>query len=137
MSALDQAVAELQARRSREDAERRAKQAASAAFLKAFFEADIAPSKALQDCGVQSVFDGMRLVLQRPQEGVYAEAILIVVGEQGEIDVNGRSLGPVGPQDAPAENKGADCRDHRSFQLVARPGRVVRGARVMRFWKDV
>jgi len=102
VSALDQAVAELEARRARDDAERQSRQAASAAFLKGFYEADIAPSKALQEGGIQAVFDGVRLMLQRPQEGVYAEGMMIVVGEQGEIDVNGRSLGPAGSQDRSA-----------------------------------
>lgn len=105
MSALDEAVAQLQARRDREDTERRVRQEASAAFLKAFFEADIAPSKALQESGVQAVFDGSRLMLQRPQEGIYAEGMAIVVGEQGEIDVSGRSLGPVGAGDIAAKKK--------------------------------
>jgi hypothetical protein len=64
-------------------------------FLKEFFEADLAPSKKLKDSGVQAAFDGKRIVLQKPEEGVYAEGMMIVIGEQGEIDVSGRSLGPV------------------------------------------
>jgi hypothetical protein len=95
MSALDKAVAELDAKRAREDAERRARQAAAAAFLKEFFDADLASSKSLKDRGVQAAFDGKRILLTRPEEGVYAEGMMIVVGEQGEIDVSGRSLGPV------------------------------------------
>ena len=96
MSALDQAVAELEAKRSKDAAERKSRQAAAGAFLKAFFDADIAPSRRLKDSGVQAAFDGSRLVLRKPEEGVYAEGMMIVIGEQGEIDVNGRSLGPVG-----------------------------------------
>ena len=80
----------------RTDAERRARQEAAGAFLKEFFDADLAPSRKLKECGVQATFDGRRILLQRPEEGVYAEAMMIVVGEQGEIDVSGRSLGPVG-----------------------------------------
>jgi hypothetical protein len=99
MSALDRAVAELDARRSKDDAERRARQAAAGAFLKAFFESDLMPSKALKAHGVQAMFDGKRILLQKPEEGVYAEGMMIVVGEQGEIDVSGRSLGPVGSGD--------------------------------------
>ena len=95
MSALDKAVAELDAKRSKDDAERRSRQQAAAAFLKEFFDADLASSKSLKDRGVQAAFDGKRIVLQRPEEGVYAEAMMIVIGEQGEIDVSGRSLGPV------------------------------------------
>jgi hypothetical protein len=95
MSALDAAVAELEAKRARENAERKARQQASSAFLKEFFETDIAPSKKLKDHGVQVAFDGGRITLQKPEEGVYAEGMMIVAGEQGEIDVSGRSLGPV------------------------------------------
>jgi len=95
MSALDRAVAELEARRAKDDADRRARQERASAFLKEFFDADLAPSKKLMDSGVQVSFDGKRILLQKPEEGVYAEAMMIVVGEQGEIDVSGRSLGPV------------------------------------------
>jgi hypothetical protein len=103
MSALDKAVAELDARRSKDDAARRARQQAAAGFLKEFFDADLATSKTLKDRGVQAVFDGKRIVLTKPEEGVYAEAMMIVVGEQGEIDVSGRSLGPVGAADKDAK----------------------------------
>jgi hypothetical protein len=105
MSALDKAVAELDAKRSKDDAERRARQQAASAFLKEFFDADLAPSKKLKDRGVQAAFDGKRILLQRPDEGVYAEGMMIVVGEQGEIDVSGRSLGPVGAADKDAKKK--------------------------------
>jgi len=109
MSALDKAVAELDARRAKDEADRRARQQASSAFLKEFFEADIAPSKRLRDNGVQAAFDGMRILLQKPEEGVYAEGMMIVVGEQGEIDISGRSLGPVG----------ADDKDAKKNELIA------------------
>jgi hypothetical protein len=95
MSALDKTVAELEAKRSKDDAERRARQQAATAFLKEFFDADLAPSQKLRDSGVLAAFDGKRVVLTKPEEGVYAEGMMIVIGEQGEIDVNGRSLGPV------------------------------------------
>ena len=36
-------------------------------------------------------------MLERPDEGHFSEGLLIVVGEQGEIDVGGKSLGR--PQD--------------------------------------
>ena len=109
MSALDKAVAELDARRAKDEADRRARQQASSAFLKEFFEADIAPSKRLRDNGVQAAFDGMRILLQKPEEGVYAEGMMIVVGEQGEVDISGRSLGPVG----------ADDKDAKKNELIA------------------
>jgi hypothetical protein len=95
MSALDKTVAELEAKRSKDDAERRARQQAATVFLKEFFDADLAPSTKLKESGVLAAFDGKRVVLTKPEEGVYAEGMMIVVGEQGEIDVNGRSLGPV------------------------------------------
>ena len=100
MSALDKAVAELDVRRTREETERRARRQAAGAFLKEFFDADIATSKKLGDSGVQAAFDGSRILLRKPEEGVYAEAMMIVVGEQGEVDVNGRSLGPMNAAEA-------------------------------------
>jgi hypothetical protein len=105
MSALDKAVAELEAKRSKEDAERRARCDKASAFLKDFYEADLATSQKLKDSGVQVVFDGSRIVLRKPEEGVYAEGMMIVVGEQGEIDVSGRSLGPVGADQKTSEEK--------------------------------
>ena len=63
MSALDKAVAELDAKRSKDDAERRARQQAAGAFLKEFFDADLAPSQKLKHRGVQAAFDGKRILL--------------------------------------------------------------------------
>ncbi len=105
MSALDKTVAELDAKRSRDDAERRARQQAAIAFLKDFFDADLEQSKSLKEHGVQAVFDGKRILLTKPEEGVYAEGMMIVVGEQGEIDVSGRSLGPVYVKDKETRKK--------------------------------
>jgi len=105
MSALDKVVAELGEKRARDDAERRARQQAAGAFLKEFFEADLAPSKSLKDHGVLAAFDGKRILLTKPEEGVYAEGMMIVVGEQGEIDVSGRSLGPVYVKDKEIRKK--------------------------------
>lgn len=99
MSALDKAVADLDAKRAQDEAERQKKLKAAAAFLKEFYDADVAPSKALKDNGVEAVFDGSRIMLRKPEEGVYAEGMMIVVGEQGEVDVSGRSLGIVTPAD--------------------------------------
>jgi len=95
MSALDKAIAELEAKRAKDDAERQARRQAASALLKDFFDADVAPSRKLKDSGVRAAFDGVRIVMQKPEEGVYAEGLMIVVGEQGEIDVSGRSLGHV------------------------------------------
>ena len=105
MSALDKTVAELDAKRSKDDAERRSRQQAAATFLKEFFDTDLAPSKSLKDRGVQAAFDGKRILLTKPEEGVYAEGMMIVVGEQGEIDVSGRSLGLVYVKDKEVRKK--------------------------------
>jgi hypothetical protein len=99
MSALDKAVSELDAKRSKDTAERRARQQAASVFLKEFFDADLVSSKTLKEHGVEAGFDGKRILLRKPEEGVYAEGMMIVVGEQGEIDVSGRSLGPVSAND--------------------------------------
>ncbi|MEI8152122.1 MAG: hypothetical protein WCG92_11040 [Hyphomicrobiales bacterium] len=105
MSALDKTVAELEAKRARDDAERRARQEAAGVFLKDFFNTDLSPSTSLKDHGVQAAFDGKRILLTKPEEGVYAEGMMIVIGEQGEIDVSGRSLGPVYVKDKDIRKK--------------------------------
>jgi hypothetical protein len=93
MSALDQAIAELEEKRAKENAERKTRHTTACAFLKSFYESDVAPSKKLKANGVRAVFDGARILLEKPEVGVYADGMMIVVGEQGEIDVNGKSIG--------------------------------------------
>ena len=93
MSELDKAIAALEARRFEEEAERKRRRTAACAFLKSFYESDVVPSTKLKERGIASAFDGARLVLERPDEGHFSEGLLIVVGEQGEIDVGGKSLG--------------------------------------------
>ena len=101
MSEVDKALAALDARRAGEEADRQTRRKASCAFLKGFYEADVAPSRKLKERGIESSFDGARLVLQRPEEGHFSEGLAIVVGEQGEIDVGGKSLGrPQGGDEA-------------------------------------
>jgi hypothetical protein len=97
MSALDEAITELESNRAKESAERQKRHQMACAFLKEFFESDVAPSKKLKAHGVRTTFDGARILLEKPEVGVYADGMMIVVGEQGEIDVNGKSLGPVRP----------------------------------------
>ena len=53
--------------------------------------------------GDDAAFDGKRILLEKPEVGVYADGMMIVVSEQGEIDVNGRSLGPVRSEHANAK----------------------------------
>jgi hypothetical protein len=93
MSELDKALTALEAKRAQEDAERLARRKLGCDFLASFYENDVKPSRKLAARGVEAWFEGGRLVLQRPDEGDFAEALLIVVGEQGEIDVGGKSLG--------------------------------------------
>ena len=101
MSELDKALAALDARRAEEEADRRRRRAAACDFLKGFYETDVAPSRKLKERGIASSFDGGRLLLERPDEGHFSEGLAIVVGEQGEIDVGGKSLGrPQGGDEA-------------------------------------
>jgi len=93
MSEFDRALTKIETHRAREEAARQRRVAAAAAFLKSFYEKDIKASKKLKEYGVETEFDGARLVLERPSEGQFSEGLLIVVGEQGEIDVGGKSLG--------------------------------------------
>jgi hypothetical protein len=103
VSELDKALAALDARRAEEEADRRRRCAAACAFLKEFYEADVAPSRKLKERGIASSFDDGRLLLERPEEGHFAEGLAIVVGEQGEIDVGGKSLGRHQPGDEAAK----------------------------------
>ena len=109
MSALDQAIAELENKRAKENAERSARLETACAFLKEFFKSDVAPSQKLKAQGIRATFDGKRILLEKPEVGVYADGMMIVVGEQGEIDVNGKSLGPVQP----------DRQDVKKNELIA------------------
>jgi hypothetical protein len=93
VSELDKALGALETRRAEEEAERQRRRTAACAFLKGFYEGDVAPSRKLKERGIAAYFDGARLVLERPDEGHFSEGLLIVVGEQGEIDVGGKSLG--------------------------------------------
>ena len=103
MSALDKAVTELEEKRSKENAERKTRHQTACAFLKEFYESDVAPSQKLKAHGVRAVFDGARILLEKPEVGAYADGMMIVVGEQGEIDVKGKSLGPVRSEHAQAK----------------------------------
>ena len=61
------------------------------------------PRKEPKEHGIASSFDGSRLLLERPEEGHFSEGLAIVVGEQGEIDVGGKSLGRHEPGDEAAK----------------------------------
>jgi hypothetical protein len=93
MSEFDRALTKIETHRAREEAARQRRIEAAAAFLKSFYERDIKASKKLKEYGIEVEFDGRRLVLERPGEGQFSEGLMIAVGEQGEIDVGGKSLG--------------------------------------------
>jgi hypothetical protein len=77
----------------------------AADFLSEFFEADIKPSQTLKSRGIEAHFADNKLVLHRPQSGHYEEPLYIVVGEQGEIDIAGRSLGGYQPAEKLAKKR--------------------------------
>jgi len=97
VSELDRALAALEARRAQEEAERLKRRKLACDFLQSFHENDVKPSGRLKARGVAAGFDGAKLVLERPHEGDFSEPLIIVVGEHGEIDVGGKSLGRFQP----------------------------------------
>ncbi len=105
MSELDKVFNELSATRTRQDRERRDRQKVAGDFLAEFYEQDIKPSQTLKTRGIEAHFVDSKLVLHRPQSGHYEEPLYIVVGEQGEIDIAGRSLGRYQPADKAAKKR--------------------------------
>ncbi len=93
MSELDKIFGELAEKRAQQDRERRERQKVAVEFLTEFYERDIQPSQTLRSRGIEAHFIDNKLILRRPQSGPYQEPLYIVVGEQGEIDIAGRSLG--------------------------------------------
>lgn len=93
MSQLDKALAELEAKRAREEGERRRRRQLACDFLRALYENDVAASQKLKARGVEAWFDGTRMVLQCPSEGDFREPLIVAVSEHGEIDAGGKSLG--------------------------------------------
>lgn len=105
MSELDKVFGELAQKRAQQGHERRERQKLAADFLREFFELDIKPSQTLQNRGIEAHFADNKLVLHRPQSGHYEEPLYIVVGEQGEIDIAGRSLGRYQPAEKLAKKR--------------------------------
>jgi len=105
MSELDKVFGELAQKRSQQDQERRERHKLAADFLTEFFEADIKPSQTLKSRGIEANFADHKLVLHKPQSGHYEEPLYIVVGEQGEIDIAGRSLGRYQPAEKVAKKR--------------------------------
>jgi hypothetical protein len=98
MSELDKVCNEIAAKRARQEAERREHQSRAADFLKKFFETDLRPSKTLKQHGIEGTFVDNKVILHKSASAHFADPLYIVVGEQGEIDVNGRSLGRYDPK---------------------------------------
>ena len=105
MSELDKVFSELASKRSLQDQERRERLKLAAEFLTEFFEQDIKPSQTLKARGIEASLIEHRLILHRPQSGHYEEPLHIVVGEQCEIDVAGRSLGRYQPAEKLAKKR--------------------------------
>lgn len=105
MSELDKVFSELAQKRAQQDDERRARRKLGTAFLAEFYEQDIKPSETLKSRGIESHFADNKLVLHRPQSGHYEEPLYIVVGEQGDIDIAGRSLGRYQPAEKLAKTR--------------------------------
>lgn len=105
MSELDKVYSELARKRAQQDHERRERQKLAADFLREFFEVDIKSSQTLESRGIEAHLVDNKLVLHRPQSGHYEEPLYIVVGEQGEIDIAGRSLGRYQPAEKLAKKR--------------------------------
>src|ERR1700722_18860124 len=105
MSELDKVFDELSSKRSLQDKERRERQKVAADFLSEFYEQDIKPSQILKNRGIEAHFADNKLILHKPQSGHFEEPLYIVVGEQGEIDVAGRSLGRYQPAEKLAKTR--------------------------------
>src|ERR1700739_3177381 len=105
MSELDKVFGGLAKNRAKHDQDRRERQKLAAEFLTEFFEHDIKPSQTLKSRGIEAHFTDNKLLLHKPQSGPYQEPLHIVVGEQGEIDIPGRSLGRYQPADKLAKKR--------------------------------
>jgi hypothetical protein len=99
MSELDKVFSELEAKRSQQEKERRERFRIASEFLAEFFALDVKPSKTLRQHGIEAHLVDNKIVLHKPQSAHYAEPLYIIVGEQGEIDLGGRSLGRYQPAD--------------------------------------
>ena len=105
MSELDKVFDEIAQKRAQQGRERRDRVKLAADFLAEFFEADIKPSQTLKSRGIEAHFVDNKLVLHRPQSGHYEEPLYVVVSEQGEIDIAGRSLGRYLPAEKLAKKR--------------------------------
>jgi hypothetical protein len=104
-SELDKVFDDLAGKRAQQDQERRERLKQATEFLAEFFAHDIKPSQTLKTRGIEASLVDHKLVLHRPQSGHYEEPLYIVVGEQGEIDIAGRSLGRYQPAEKLAKKR--------------------------------
>ena len=93
MSEIDRQFQEREARRAEQERERRQHRDEAAAFLAEFFARDVAASQTLAERGIVGTLTDNRLLIHRTDAGAFADPFVITVGEHGEIDVAGRSLG--------------------------------------------
>jgi hypothetical protein len=97
MSEIDKIFAEREAKRLEKERQRRERFDVAKAFLVELYERDVKPSAALASNGIEAQLEGNRLLLHRRDAGIYADAFQIAVGQEGEIDIVGRSLGIYDP----------------------------------------
>lgn len=93
MSDIDRMFNEREARRLDMERQRRERFDVAAAFLAEFFVRDVRPSRVLAANGIEARLADNRILLHRTGAGIYADAFQIAVGQDGEIDIAGRSLG--------------------------------------------
>lgn len=99
MSELDKAYEQLAARRRAQEDARRQQHERAVAFVAQFFAVDVKPSKTLAANGIEAALTDGHILLRRPAASVYDDAFVIAVGEHGDIDAGGRSLGRYTPED--------------------------------------
>jgi hypothetical protein len=87
----------------RREAERLRRRNLACDFLRAFYDEDVKPSQRLTAHGVTAWFEDGRMALERPDQGDFSEPLVVVIGEQGEIDVAGKSLGCFQPGEETAK----------------------------------
>lgn len=99
MSDIDKIFNEREAKRLDKERQRRERFDAAAAFLRELYERDIATSTTLQQQGITASFKDGRILLHRANAGIYADAFQIAAGQDGDIDLAGRSLGRFSPDE--------------------------------------
>jgi hypothetical protein len=91
--------------RAEEEAERQRRRAAACAFLRSFYEADVASSRKLEGARDRELVRERTAGAATARAGTLRRRLAIVVGEQGEIDIGGKSLGRHQAGEATAEKR--------------------------------